>query len=246
MEYLHHSFFSDCNMPSELTKIGPKVKLIKNTRRKSTSLMLQVCIYMFLPEKCARCILLSAKPRCCMPTKTRNILKRRIKESSLLRTIYAWWWFQGEQPGHSAWVLGSVIDAGCPQCPPVTHIICASFAHINVIAFPHKHFSCCFIPKSSLVLKFLQQFAFPWAVGTQSRPKAYICSSMAACCQGFLPFWIQQSKQLPFLILTLVSALQKYFRFMGCKFNVACIENNIYVWFNWAVHEVWIILKQWL
>lgn len=59
----------------------------------------------------------------------------------------------------------------CPQCPPVAHMIYASFAHINVIALPHTHFPFLFSPKYSVVLRNLQQFAFPWAVGTQ-RPKA--------------------------------------------------------------------------
>lgn len=98
----------------------------------------------------------------------RNILKSRIKWSSLLGKISAWWWFQGEQPGHSAWVLGSVIDAGVLVCgcvrrvpmPTVTRMTCASFTLINVIPF-----FCSFIPKSSLVLQHLQQFSSLWAVG---------------------------------------------------------------------------------
>ena len=52
-----------------------------------------------------------------------------------------------------------------------------------------------------------------------------------------------RASQLPVLIISLGSELQKYCSFVGCKFRLACMENNIYRWFNWALQEIWIILK---
>lgn len=114
---------------------------------------------------------------------------------------------------------------------------CASFAHIDVISF-----SYCFIPKSSLALSDLQQFAFPWAVGAQSTPKALHLLLHGCILQGIFAFLDQAGQAVglfdPDLGVSLAKVLQIY-----SKFHVVCMESHIYLWFNWAVHEVWIILK---
>lgn len=100
-------------------KIGPKVKLIKNSRRKNTINAASLYLHVLAWKTCeVHFVVCKAQ----MPydnenkKQPRNILKSRIKLNPSLRKIYAWWWFQGEQPGHSAYVLDSVIDAGMQVC----------------------------------------------------------------------------------------------------------------------------------